>query len=349
VVEASRRAAAHNVAPIDERGTESFRNAVAGMLERELGIVVDPERELIATNGGMNATFIALAGLLQAGDEVIIPTPQFYYWNSVEIVNGVAVQVPGTASRGWSWDLDAVEAAVTPHTRVILYTNPCNPTGYAPTEDELLALGAIADRHDLVIVEDQAYEKFTHSVEAITSAASLPALRNRTIVSYSFHKNYSLHGWRAGFLAGPAEIIEPLLSVAIWVNLRVNHVTQATATAAIEGPQGWVQEMIRPYRDGRNLLTEGLAGDPGITVDVPATAGTMGYLNVSGLGLPADEAAETLMGTYGITVVPGPCFGAAAEPGEHVRIAFALARDFDRPFAAVIDTLRRASEELRSR
>jgi aspartate/methionine/tyrosine aminotransferase len=349
VVEASQRAAAHNVAPIDERGTEPFRSAVAGMLERELGIVVDPERELIATNGGMNATFIALAGLLQAGDEVIIPTPQFYYWNSVEIVNGVAVQVPGAGSRGWSWDIDAIEAAITPRTRVILYTNPCNPTGYAPTKDELVALGEIADRHDLVIVEDQAYEKFTHSVDAITSAASLPSLRDRTIVSYSFHKNYSLHGWRAGFLAGPAEIIEPLLSVAIWVNLRVNHITQATATAAIEGPQDWVHEMIRPYREGRNLLTEGLAGDPGITVDVPSTAGTMGYLNVSGLGLPADEAAERLMGTYGITVVPGPCFGAVAEPGEHVRIAFALARDSDRPFAAVIDALRRASGELRSR
>src|SRR5262249_44208673 len=153
-----------------------------------------PERELIATNGGMNATFIALAGLLQAGDEVIMPTPQFYYWNSIEIVNGVAVQVPGAASRRWSWGIHAIEAPVPPGTRAVLYTNPCNPTGYAPTEDELLALGEIAERHDLIIVEDQAYEKFTHSIAAITSAASLPALRDRTIVSYSFHKNYSLHG-----------------------------------------------------------------------------------------------------------------------------------------------------------
>jgi aminotransferase len=349
VIEASQRAAAHNVAPIDERGTEPFRNAVAGMLERELDIVVDPERELIATNGGMNATFIALAGLLQAGDEVLIPTPQFYYWNSVEIVNGVAVQVPGAASRDWAWDIDAIEAAVTRDTRVILYTNPCNPTGFAPTEEHLLALGEIAERHDLVILEDQAYEKFTHTIDAITSAASLPSLRDRALVSYSFHKNYSLHGWRAGFLTGPAEIIEPLLSVAIWVNLRVNHITQATAAAAIEGPQEWVQEMIRPYREGRNLLTEGLAGDSGITVDVPASAGTMGYVNVSGLGMPAEDVAETLMGTYGITTVPGPCFGPVVDRGEHLRIAFALARDSEWSFSAVVDTLKRASEELRSR
>lgn len=264
-------------------------------------------------------------------------------------MNAVPVQVPGAASAGWAWDLDAIEAAVTPPTRVILYTNPCNPTGFAPREEHLLALGEIAEKHDLVVVEDQAYEKFTHSIDTITSAASLPGLRDRTVVSYSFHKNYSLHGWRAGFLAGPAEIIEPLLSVAIWVNLRVNHITQAAATAALEGPQGWVQEMIRPYREGRNLLTEGLAGDPGIAVDVPATAGTMGYLNVTGLGLPADEAAETLMGEYGITTVPGPCFGPAAEPGEHLRIAFALARDHPEPFSRVVETLKRASEEIRGR
>jgi aspartate/methionine/tyrosine aminotransferase len=349
VIEASQRAAGYNIAPIDERGMPDFRSAAAAMLERELGISVDPERELMATNGGMNATFIALAGLLQAGDEVIIPTPQFYYWNSVEIVNGVAVQVPGAASKDWAWDIDAIEAVVTPRTRVILYTNPCNPTGFAPTEEHLLALGEIAERHDLVIIEDQAYAKFTHTIDAITSAASLPSLRDRTLVSYSFHKNYSLHGWRAGFLAGPAEIVEPLLSVAIWVNLRVNHITQAAATAALEGPQDWVQEMIRPYREGRNLLTEGLAGDPGITVDVPATAGTMGYLNVTGLGLRAEEAAERLMGDYGITTVPGTCFGPTAEEGEHVRTAFALARESTRPFSDVVEALRRASEELRRR
>jgi len=349
VLEASQRAAGHNAPSIDERGTAEFRAAFAAMLDRELGVSVDPERQLIATNGGMNATFIALAGLLQSGDEVVVPTPQFYYWNSVEIVNGVPVQVPSRMTDGWAWDVDAIEAAITPRTRVILYTNPCNPTGFAPTEEHLLALGELADRHDLILIEDQAYEKFTHAIDTITSAASLPSLRDRTLVSYSFHKNYSLHGWRAGFLVGPAEIVEPLLSVAIWVNLRVNHITQATATAALEGPQDWLQEMIRPYREGRNVLLDGLADDPGITMDVATTAGTMGYLNVTGLGLSSEEAAETLMGEYGITTVPGSCFGPVAEAGEHVRMAFAMARGYPEPFTRVVETLRRASEEIRSR
>lgn len=348
VIDASCAAASHN-AHIDERGTQEFREAFAAMMERELSVSFDPDRELIATNGGMNATFIALAGLLSAGDEVVIPTPHFYYWNSVSIVNGVPVQVPGRASRDWAWDMDAIEEAITPRTRVFLFTNPCNPTGFAPTEEHLLSLAELAERHDLVVVEDQAYEKFTHSIDAITSAASIPGLRERTVVSYSFHKNYTLHGWRAGMLAGPSEIIEPLLSVAIWVNLRVNHITQATATAALSGPQDWVQEMVRPYREGRNLLLERLAGDPGITMDVPTTCGTMGYLNVTGLGLSAEDASEALMRDYGITTVPGTCFGPVAEPGEHVRMAFAMARDYPEPFSAVVDTLTRASEELRAR
>lgn len=347
VIEASRRAASHN-AHIDERGTQEFRDAFAAKMHADLSVEFDPDRELIATNGGMNATFIALAGLLQAGDEVLIPTPQFYYWNSVEIVNAVPVLVPCSATNDWAWDIDAIAAAVTPRTRAILYTNPCNPTGFAPRDEHLLALAELADEHDLIVIEDQAYEKFTHSIHAITSAATIPSLRERTIISYSFHKNYTLHGWRAGMLAGPPAIIGPLLSVAIWVNLRVNHITQATAAAALSGPQEWVQEMVRPYREGRNLLLNGLASNRGITMDVPTMCGTMGYLNVTGLGLDAEATSEALLREYGITTVPGSCFEPTSAPSQHVRIAFAMARDYPESFTVVVDALKRASEELRA-
>jgi aspartate/methionine/tyrosine aminotransferase len=347
VIQASVAAAGHN-AHIDERGTPEFRDAVVRKLKRDIGVEYDLDREVIATNGALNATFIAMAGLLGAGDEIIIPTPQFYYWNPVQLLNAIPVLVPGSLKNGWAWDLDAIEAAVTSRTRAILYTNPCNPTGFAPDAAQLRGLGEIALKHDLVLIEDQAYEKFTHSIPAITSAASIPGLRDRTLIVYSFHKNYSLHGWRVGFLAGPAGIIEPLLSVAMWVNLRVNHISQAAASAALNGQQDWVQEVVRPYREGLSLLSEGLHGDPGITVDVPVMGGTVGYLNVDGLGMSSEDAAEILLGKYGIPTVPSACFGVTLEARQHVRIAFALAREYTGTFLDVVDALKRASSEIRA-
>jgi aspartate/methionine/tyrosine aminotransferase len=348
VLEASIRAAGRN-GHIDERGTAEFRMAVVEKMRRDSGIQLDPDREVIATNGALNATFIALAGLLRSGDEVLIPTPQFYYWNPVGFLNAVPVQVAGSARRNWTWDLDAIAAAVTPRTQAILYTNPCNPTGFAPSMRDIQGLGEIAERGNLVLLEDQAYEKFTHTISSITSAASIPSLRHRTITIYSFHKNYSMHSWRVGFLAGPSHLLEPLLSVAMWVNLRVNDASQAAAVAALDGPQEWVEAVVRPYRTGLSLLAEGLAGDPGITLDAPVMAGTAGYLNVDGLGMPSHEVSELLLGKYGVPTVPSRCFGKTVDDSQHVRIPFAIAGEHGSTYAEVVDRLKQASADIRSR
>lgn len=348
VLDASVQAAGHNESKVDERGTSDFRNAAAGMLAQDLGIHVDPERGVLATNGALNAMFISLAGLLGPGDEALIPTPQFYYWNSIGYLNASAVLVPCSVKDDWAWDMDAIEAAITPRTRVFLYSNPCNPTGYVPSEEDFETLAELAERHNLVVIEDLAYERFTHTIPRVRSAATIPGLAERTIVIYSLHKNFTMHAWRAGFLAGPPALVEPLLGVATWVNLRVNHITQAAAAAAMGGPREWIQDMVRPYRDGYVMLRDALDGDPGITIDVPTMAGTMGFLDVTNLGLTSEEASERLLFDYGIVTVPGSCFGpAAADSGEHIRIPFALVHDYPGKYETVVDLVKSASADIR--
>lgn len=300
----------------------------------------------MATNGALNATFIALVGLLRNGDEVIIPTPHYYYRNSVEILH-VPVFVPCYES-DFSWDIDAIEAAITPRTKVFLFTNPCNPTGFMPTEEHSRALGEILERHGIVVIEDLAYERFTYGGRPVTSVASVPGMWERSLISYSFHKNYSLHAWRAGYLAGPAHMMERFTTMACWINLRVNHVSQAVAAAALDGPLEWMEAIINRYREGRNLLLAGLADHPGITMSPPIEGGTMGYLNVNGLGLPSTDVSVRLLEEYGVATVPGACFGLGKDEGEYVRIPFGFTEQSTRSYQEVIDRLEAASAAIRA-
>ena len=216
-----------------------------------------------------------------------------------------------------------------------------------PTEDHVRQLGAIAEQHDLVLIEDQAYEKFTHIDRAVTSVGSVDGLWERTLISYTLHKNYTLHAWRAGFLAGPAHLMEQLLTVSVWINMRVNHVTQAVAAAALNGPQEWVQDMVQPFRDGRNMIYERLADNPGITMDPPVEGGSMGYIRVDGLGLPSTEVAHRLLYEFGVPTVPGAVLGAAKpDSGEYVRIAFKTRTEWHSSYEEVVDRLEEASVAL---
>ena len=346
VLEASKQAAGYNT-DIDVRGTQEFREAVAERLALEKGITADPGTEIVATNGAMNAMFIALTSLLEAGDEVIIPTPHFYYWNTIRMLNGVPVMVPCSDKDEWAWDLEAIDDAVSASTKAIVFTNPCNPTGFMPSEEHLRGLGEIAERNDLVLIEDQTYERFSHIGRPITSAASVADLWERTLIVYSFHKNYSLHAWRAGYVAGPAHLTDSILSVAVWVNLRVNHISQAAAVAAMTGPLEWMDDVIRPYSEGRNLLLSELADDPGITMSPPISGCSQGLISVDGLGLPADQVAETLLADHGVPTVPHSCFGPMRDSGEHVRISFAMVEGSGRSYDEVIERLKAGSAAIR--
>lgn len=331
---------------IDNRGTPDLRHAITDKLAVENRIEVDPDTEVLVTNGALNAVFLSLVSILDRGEEVIIPCPQFYHWHAVQLAGGVPKLVPSSEQEDWCFDLRAISEAITPRTKAIVITSPVNPTGHVPSTRELEALGEMAQRHGLFILEDQSYEKFIYDDAQFVSIASIPGLKTHALIIYSFHKNYSMHAWRLGFVAGPAAVMSALHYVSAWTNLRVNYNSQVAGAAALRGPQEWVRELVKVFADGRDAILKGLAGDPGLSVTVPAQGCTMGFLNVGGLGRPSTEVSELLLANYGVPTAPGSLFGPARASAEQVRIPFHL-EDDSRHFSEVIARLKRASVELR--
>lgn len=284
----------HAVTP-PSRGHVALREAIA----RSLPAPADPERELLVTNGAMHALNLVFRALLEPGDQVIVPTPCYFFAGVVERAGGVFVPVTG-------WDLDAIEAAVTPRSRALVLTNPNNPDGRLPTRAEVDELLALASRHDLTVVTDEAYERCIHEGE-LASAWGSP----NVILIRSLGKSLAMPAWRIGFVAAEAGFVDRCLAELEWDVIRVAHVAQRAATAALEGPQDWLDEVAAGYRRDRDAAHAWVTEHPTLNAALPAATPFL-WLDLGGLS-SAGLLAE------GLPVVDGAAFGA---PG-HARLPVA--------------------------
>ena len=182
------------------RGLTALRELLAHELARATGRHADPETEILVTNGAMQALGVCFRSLLAAGDEVIVPTPCFFFAGPIVAAGGIPVYVPGSADDGWRWDHDAIERAIGKRTRALLLCNPGNPTGYVPSRDDVRRAVEIAERHGLLVVTDEAYEASLWEDAELTSAFGLG---ENVVVIRSLGKSLSLPQLRIGFLAGP--------------------------------------------------------------------------------------------------------------------------------------------------
>ena len=186
-------------------GIERLRRAVAGKAERTLGISVDPEREVLVTNGVTGAFQAAVMALLNPGDEVLLFEPFYgYHASTLRSIRAVPVAV-ALANAEWALDMEAVRAAVTPKTRGMVINTPSNPAGKVFTRKELEALAEIAEEFDLFVFTDEIYEHFIYGGAKHVSPASLPGMRERTILMSGFSKTFSVTGWRVGYLIADAK------------------------------------------------------------------------------------------------------------------------------------------------
>ena len=283
----------HTVTP-PSRGHAALREAIA----RSLPAPSDPERGILTTNGAMHALSLTFRALLEPGDEVIVPTPRYFFAGLIERAGGVFVPVP-------SWDPQAIERAVTPRSRVLVVTNPNNPDGHLPTRAEIDELLALASRHDLTVLTDEAYERCIHDGE-LASAWGAP----NVILIRSLGKSLAMPAWRIGFVAGEPSVIDACLRELEWDVIRVSHVAQRAATAALEGPQDWLKDVAAGYRRDRDAAHAWIAEHPILSAPLPAATPFL-WLDLGGLS-PEDLLAE------GLPVVDGAAFGA---PG-HARLPF---------------------------
>ncbi len=214
----------------------------------------------------------------------------------------------------------ALEAAWSPAVRVLILNTPCYPVGTVMTRAELAAIAAFCERRDVTLLSDEIYEAITYGCEHVSPLAAAPALRNRTVLVNSLSKTYAMTGWRVGYCAGPAALIQSMYMVLAQSSRGPATFIQDAAAAALSGPQDCVAEMRAEYTDRREQVLAALAGIPGVQM-LPPEGGFFAMADVRGLGMPSNEIRKRLMLEHGVVVVHGSAYGAGGEGT--LRVSFA--------------------------
>jgi aminotransferase len=317
VLSALRSAADRTLVPPPSRGLPELREAIAGKLSAENGATVDPEHEVIVTNGAMQAVNVICRSLLNPGDEVLVPSPSFFFYGMVELAGGQPVYVRMREDAGWSWEVDAIARAITGRTRLIILCNPVNPTGYVVPEPVIRAICGLAREHNIYVLADESYDRMVYDGATFTSTAGLPEYRDVLILVQSLTKSYAMSAWRIGYIVADAGLSDCFAKILEWEILYGNDICQRAAAAAITGPQGWLADIAEEFESYRDEIWPALTAVPGLSAVRPAATPYF-LLNVARLGADGDQFAASLVGDFGVPATGGSHFDAP----QHVRIGF---------------------------
>ena len=291
-------------------GDPDLRAAIADKLTNHNGIPSTAGNVLV-TNGGKQAIFNLFQVVLNPGDQVLIPAP---YWLSypemARLAGADAVVIPSSADQGFKLDLQALEAAITPQSRLLVINTPSNPTGRVSNREELEAVAEIVRRHpNLLVMSDEIYEYLLEDGETHHSfAAVAPDLADRTFVVNGFAKGWAMTGWRLGYLAGAPEVIKAAAALQSQSTSNVCSFAQKGALAALRGSHECVKSMAASYNSRRRLLVEGLQAIDGLILAVPRGAFYAFPQLPSHLG-DSLSFCETALEQEGLALVPGAAFG----------------------------------------
>src|SRR5579864_3544832 len=318
----------------DVSGTPALRKAAALKLKRDSNLDYKPE-EIIISTGAKQVLFNAMLGTLNAGDEVIIPSPCWVtYPDIVTLSDGKPVLVPCPQNNGFKLRAEDLEAAITPKTRWFMLNNPCNPTGAAYTAEELRPICDVLLRHpDVWIFTDDIYEKLAYDgFKPATIVQVEPRLRERTVTMNGCSKAYAMTGWRIGFAGAPVALIKAMDKLQSQSTSNTSSISQAAAVEALTGPQESIEAMRKVFEERRNLVVELLNKAPGLYCHKPEGAfyvypsihGCIGKTSRGGKAITDDESfVLTLLEETGVSAVHGSAF---CYPG-HFRIAYANATE----------------------
>jgi len=315
-------------------GIPELKQAVCDKFARENGLSYQPN-QVSVSSGGKQVLFNALIATLNPGDEVIIPAP---YWVSypdmVLIAGGTPVIVDCPMDTGFRMTPEALEAAITPDTKWLIFNSPSNPTGAGYTRAQLKALSDVLMRHPHVwVMSDDMYEHLVFDdFEFCTPAEVEPGLYDRTLTCNGVSKAYAMTGWRIGYAAGPQALITAMRKVQSQSTSNPCTPSQWAAVEALNGPQGFLADWVRVFQRRRDLVVAGLNACPGITCPVPdgafyvypSVTGCIGKTSAAGTEIVDDEAfATALLAETGVAVVFGAAFGLSA----HFRVSYATSDD----------------------
>ena len=302
-------------------GTIELRRALAEHLQRRYGVAYDPSTELLITVGASEAVDLALRATCDPGDEVILHEPSYVaYAPAVTFAGGIVRNVATRLEDDFALDPAAVEAAITPNTKALFLGYPCNPTGAVLPDDVQESLAAVAERHDLLVYSDEIYDRLAYGTYRHRPFSALPGMRERTILMGGFSKAYAMTGWRVGWLAAPAAILEGIVKVHQYGIMSAPTTAQDAALEALLHGDADVERMVAEYDRRRRLVVDGLNAI-GLPTFEPRGAFYAFPEVSSATGLTSDEFTERLLVEERVAVVPGSAFGPSGEG--HVRACYA--------------------------
>jgi aminotransferase len=302
-------------------GTVQLREALAAHLQRRYGVAYDPMTELLITVGASEAVDLALRATCDPGDEVILHEPSYVaYVPAVIFAGGVVRHVATTLDDDFALDPAAVEAAITPRTKAVFLGYPCNPTGAVLPDDVGDELARIADRHDLLVYSDEIYDRLAYGTYRHRAFSALPGMKDRTILMGGFSKAYAMTGWRVGYLAAPAGILEGIVKVHQYGIMSAPTTAQDAALEALLGAEADVEAMLAEYDRRRRLVVDGFNAI-GLRTFEPRGAFYAFPQVTAATGLSSEAFAQGLLEEERVAVIPGSAFGPSGEG--HVRACYA--------------------------
>ncbi len=293
-------------------GLLSLRKAISDYVSDFFNVDYKADTDVLVTVGVSEAIDLALRALLNPGDEVIYHSPCYVsYLPSIALAYGVPVNVSTKKEDGFALKADMLEAAITPKTRVLMLNFPTNPTGAVMPTDELKKIAALCIKHDLIVLTDEIYCELRYDDEKHVSIASLPDMRERTILLHGFSKAFAMTGFRLGYACAPEPLIEAMMKIHQYAMLCAPITSQAAALEALQNGEAAMLKMRESYHQRRDFLVNRL-NEIGLECHSPGGAFYV-FPDISKTGLTSQEFAMKLLESEDVAAVPGDAFGEAGQ------------------------------------
>ena len=305
-------------------GILELRQAIAERVKRVNNIDVDPETEVVVTNGGQEALFLMTLAVISPGDEMIVPEPNYNtYKDSIEFAGGVKVDIQTYPDDAFRPDPEEVRKVITNKTRALLLVSPNNPAASVISPEDMNEMLAIAQEHDLIIIADDIYDLFVYDDFEHVSPASLPGGKERTLTLNALSKAYSMTGWRLGWVVGPADLMGRVKDLKAAISGGTSIISQHAGIAALTGPQEPLEMMAEAYRNRRRMVIDALDA-MGMKYGMPQ-GGQFVFADIGFTGMDSAEVAQRMLTEQHVLAYPGAAF--SKDRKDYLRMTFLQPED----------------------
>ena len=322
----------------DFRGDPELRSEICKFYKEEYGMDVADEEVFVCASACLGM-YLALEAIVDDGDEVILQAPYFTpYPQQVELARGIPVELPTYEEDDFQINIDRLESLITERTKALVINSPSNPTGNCLTVETMEKIGAIAEKYDLIVISDDIYTSFSYQ-NPFVPFASLPGMKERTIILNSFSKNFTMTGWRVGNIIAPDYIIRTIQQINENVVFTAPSISQRAAIYALRNRETVQPEMVAEYKKRMFFAAEKINEIPKMSVICPPKGSFYLFINIKKSGLTSEEAADVILRKAHVLMLPGNAFGNCGEG--YLRIACTVGVD---KLGEAMDRIKKISE-----